>query len=347
MYNEVIQRKGMAVQKMIDYTGIKCPACGKPFEKQDDIVVCPDCGAPYHRSCYEEQGKCIFENQHGTGQTWKSPERAAQAAEEQQENRTKQCPRCRHMNYSNALFCDQCGLPLNENAPKGYPFGGIPGGAGGPVPFMLDPMGGVDPKEEIGGAPAGDIAKLVQNNTPYYMPVFSRIDKMNVSRFNFAAFLFSGGWLLYRKMYKIGAVITSVIALLYLASVYIELNYAYPLLNSMLSSMGASTGDAVTYDQVMKMMNILPSKSAGEILLFFAPTLMNIALFILMIVTGAVGNKLYYKHCVSTVDELKKQDKPADEYTAALQSRGGINTRLAVLLLVCYLIINWLPWMLT
>jgi Protein of unknown function (DUF2628). len=251
------------------------------------------------------------------------------------------------MNYRNALFCDQCGLPLNENFTQGYPFGGMPGGAGNPMPFMLDPMGGVDPKEDIGGAPAGDIAKLVQNNTPYYMPLFSRIDKMNVSRFNFAAFLFSGGWLLYRKMYKIGSIITSVIFGLYLLSVYLEINYAYPLLNSMMSSIGANTSDSLSYDQLMKMMNILPTKSAGEILLFLAPTLINIFLFIIMIVIGAMGNKLYYKHCVSTVDELKKQDKPADEYATALQSKGGVNTRLAILLLVCYLIINWLPMMLT
>ncbi len=34
---------------MINFTGIKCPVCGKAFTDEDDIVVCPKCGAPYHR----------------------------------------------------------------------------------------------------------------------------------------------------------------------------------------------------------------------------------------------------------------------------------------------------------
>ena len=33
---------------------------------------------------------------------------------------------------------------------------------------------------------------------------------MGRNRFNFSAFLFSGGWMLYRKQYKIGSVITAV-----------------------------------------------------------------------------------------------------------------------------------------
>lgn len=28
----------------MDYKGIKCPVCDKPFTENDDIVVCPVCG---------------------------------------------------------------------------------------------------------------------------------------------------------------------------------------------------------------------------------------------------------------------------------------------------------------
>ena len=40
---------------MLDYTGVKCPVCGVPFQPEDDIVVCPECGAPYHRACYQKR----------------------------------------------------------------------------------------------------------------------------------------------------------------------------------------------------------------------------------------------------------------------------------------------------
>ena len=48
----------------MDYTGLKCPVCGKPFTSDDDIVVCPECGAPYHRACYQQAGHCIFQEKH-------------------------------------------------------------------------------------------------------------------------------------------------------------------------------------------------------------------------------------------------------------------------------------------
>ena len=55
---------------MLDYTGIKCPVCGVPFRQGDDIVVCPQCGAPYHRACYQEKGKCIFDDLHQEDKAW-------------------------------------------------------------------------------------------------------------------------------------------------------------------------------------------------------------------------------------------------------------------------------------
>ena len=57
----------------MDYKGIKCPVCDKPFTENDDIVVCPVCGAPYHRGCYKEKGACIFTDLHESGKTWAPP----------------------------------------------------------------------------------------------------------------------------------------------------------------------------------------------------------------------------------------------------------------------------------
>ena len=57
----------------MDYKGIKCPVCEKPFTENDDIVVCPTCGAPYHRACYMEKGACIFTDLHEAGKDWAPP----------------------------------------------------------------------------------------------------------------------------------------------------------------------------------------------------------------------------------------------------------------------------------
>ena len=53
---------------------------------------------------------------------------------------------------------------------------------------MLDPMGGVNPNEPIDDVPAGEVAKLVQNNTAYYLPVFMNYKRNRRNRFNFCAF---------------------------------------------------------------------------------------------------------------------------------------------------------------
>ena len=61
---------------MSNYTGYRCPVCGKAFAQGDDVVVCPDCGAPHHRECYRSLGRCAYEEKHAAGEAW-SPATAA------------------------------------------------------------------------------------------------------------------------------------------------------------------------------------------------------------------------------------------------------------------------------
>ena len=58
-----------------------CVFCNKVFEEQDDIVYCPDCGAPAHRSCWQQEGECVYSDRHGNGFRWHSPEEIAQKKE--------------------------------------------------------------------------------------------------------------------------------------------------------------------------------------------------------------------------------------------------------------------------
>ena len=111
------------------------------------------------------------------------------------------------------------GFPPFQGVPPQNPTGGPQNGPASPqgpfqspfgaAPFFLDPMGGVNPNDQIDGAPVNDIAKLVQTNTAYYLPTFFNLRRYRRNRFNFCAFLCSGGWMLYRKQYKTGAIVTA------------------------------------------------------------------------------------------------------------------------------------------
>ena len=362
----------------MDYTNIKCPVCEKPFTAHDDIVVCPECGAPYHRACYEQTGTCVFVEQlHDTGKTWAELQAEQPQADSIPSNsRTKKCPRCGKANAENALFCDQCGQPLtgysqtpqnNENHHQGYgfqsnqpqnggfpPFGGLPMNGfpmngdpnqpGGQVPFILDPMGGVNPTELIDDIPAGDVAKLVQNSTPYYMPTFMNLKKYRKNRFNFCAFLFSGGWLLYRKQYKLGAIISAIIVALNIASTYVTMYFSSDILSEMYQKIGANTASpSLTYAQMEQMSTLLLSAPPLKVFLLFLPSLLLFIQLVTMIVIGFQGNKLYCKHCIDTIHGIASENFSPADYTVQLQSRGGVNASLAICLLICYMIVIYLP----
>ena len=365
---------------MIDYTGTKCPVCGQPFLKGDDIVVCPECGTPYHRACYQKAGSCIFSEKHGTGEVWQAPH--VEAPNPDQEAADNICPHCGNHNPHSSLFCSQCGYPLSggpeQHANSSYqqgryrpddapgpqqgqdPYGGSPFGWGGSypppygqgqppqggqqIPTMFDPMGGVNPADTLDGVPAGDLARLVQNNTPYYMPVFLNYKRFRRGRFNFCAFLFSGGWMLYRKMYKLGGILTGVLLLLYLANTIMTVNYSIPITREIFSQIGIDilrvTPD---YYQMLQAAQILSSYSAGDIFLVAVPMIASLIQFGIQIFCGIQGNKLYCTHCIRKAKKIQAQTSGQEDYHNHLQSEGGVNMAVTICLLICYMLLNWLP----
>ena len=338
---------------MIDYTGIECPICKKEFTESDDIVVCPECGAPYHRACYLKEGHCIFTEKHEAGETWLPPKRQASAQEkarERTEQRTKVCPRCGNKNFKDALFCDRCGLPFsNVQNPPPYgdaPFGGMPNQPGAPMgmPYMLDPMGGVDPKEEFAqGVTAGEVAKYVKGNTPYYMTTFKRIKDTGAGKFNFCAFLFTGGWMLYRKQYKKGIIITVLVAFILIVSVCCNWIFTGPILEKLANIANIDMSSVLSMQDYMKMFEHLGSVSFGEQITLILPTFLQLLNWVIMFVIGFKGNRMYMKHCIEKVQELKEQNPTETAFNEAVQVQGGVNMPLAICLLVCYMIINYLP----
>jgi hypothetical protein len=336
----------------MNYTGIKCPVCGKPFQPGDDIVVCPICGAPYHRECYERVGKCAFSDRHGTF-TWTPPRQAPQPDGAAAENAgTKRCPRCGAPNPKNALFCSHCGLPLSGNgapygagtprgggAPGGYPGYGYPGGG---MPFGFDPLGGVAPTQDIGGVPAGDLAKFVQSNTQYYLPLFRDMKLFGRNRFNFSSFLFSGMWMLYRKQYRVGAIFAAAMGALTFLYFYIS-SLCYPAYLRLMEEAGivGATLYGISGAQWMRLSELIYALPAQQQVLLALPGLLLLVKFILMLVAGFIGNRLYLKFCLSRVGQIRRESSQPGAVAARLQEEGGVNMAFAVVCCICFLILSF------
>lgn len=356
----------------MDYKNLNCSVCGKPFSANDDIVVCPECGAPYHRECYAKAGKCVYADRHGTPDAWKPP----QPAEENSAG-VRRCPRCGAPNQTNALFCVHCGHPLSDESdpPQGNPFpyqsagpnrrdggpagqnqnGGPAGWNGAPpqggyppngsvppgygFPFVFDPLGGVAPQEPVGGVPAGDMAKFVQGNTQYYIPAFLGLSRFGRNRFNFSAFFFQGVWMLYRKMYKIGTVITLVQSALVLGYLFL-LKYAFePLMEKLYLAAGiplSSGGAYMTSSQMDKLVELIYSLPFRQKLTAFAPMFFLLAFFALMLVCGFIANRVYLKSCVARIGRIRSEAPAATEFAVRLQQEGGMNSALAASLILCF-----------
>lgn len=323
----------------MNFKELECSVCKNSFVDGDDIVVCPECGAPYHRTCYIERGKCIYEYSHGTGTLHNQREASSEPSYLPESQRV--CPKCSHKNHSGSIFCNACGFDFNENyKPSSHnTFPGRPGD----LASILDPMGGVDPREKLGGIPAGEIAKYVRTNTPYYMVVFKSIMDLRRSKFNFGAFLFSGAWFLYRKIYGIGIVITIFMAALILSSAFIEYTYSSKVTTSLLYSIGVRSHYDLTPEKYSELLIQLKLLSLDQQILFFFPSIVRLIELVVMLFSGIMANRCYLKDCSNKIKKIKLSSKSPSNYMQKLDEAGGVNFQISMCLFFCYIIIVYLP----
>ncbi|MDD5952336.1 MAG: RING finger protein [Oscillospiraceae bacterium] len=339
---------------MIDYTGMECPVCGKPFTKDDDIVVCPECGAPHHRECYAAHGRCGCAEQHGTSQAW----------DKVHENRStkKACPFCQGLNEEDAVFCSHCGRALSEPGPQqngnpqGQPYGAPPFNGqqpfNGQPPFGGQPFPGantfhISPQDELeDGVTYGEAAQVVRSNVPFYMMVFYRIKNLNRNRFNFAAFFFGASWLLYRKQYKTAGIFIGINAVLTAASLLVSTFVSGPILQNIYNNLGITDNTLVTNTLMNQVSDAIRALDTGHLLLLALPMVFSLMALIVNIVLGAKANRWYLNHCVQTAKRVRQEATTPMEQEAAYQKRGGVNMALAMALLVIYVLANYLPMML-
>lgn len=345
----------------IDYIGLKCGICGKDFEQGDDVVVCPDCGTPAHRECWKSEGKCPNEDKHSEGYVFEGFElikKSAGGVNRKTEDKGKQsetparlseggarvCPLCGMENSETANFCNRCGSRLTaaartaDKSDSADDYGDL-----AVPPGFADPLGGVPAQAEFEeNVTAADLACYVAVNTPYYLRAFDSI-KRKTNRFNFSAAIFSGVWFLYRKQYKLGALIFSLETLLYVLRYYISVTYSVKVINGVLDNLGLSIDNisSFTMEQYMNMSLELQKLPIRQQLIAMMPSLLLIVQIIAMILLGIFANKLYYNHCIKEIRQLKTaaagESLDKAETAQMLNLSGGVNAFVAGALMLIYL----------
>lgn len=323
----------------MDYIGNKCQVCDRYFHADDDVVVCPECGTPHHRECWESLGHCVNEELHAEGYDF---------SEDQEHNEKADvtvCQYCGKENDKYQFFCKYCSAPLqkeertqnaeNKENQQQNPFaGGRAGGFPGAVPLYMDPLGGVPADADLGDdITAGEAAKYVKQNTPYFVRIFNNIKSFNKSKFNFAAALFSGGYLLYRKMYKLGAFIFAIQLALYGGMMYVMLS-SQKLYNDFMTAYSSGWG---------KSSEFLSSLSSADLFRIYVPAIVYALMIAIMIIVGANFNRWYMRHCKLEIIKIKLNAKEDENPETLLQTKGGVNTPLAISLLITAMIIRYIP----
>ena len=176
--------------------------------------------------------------------------------------------------------------------------------------------------------------------------VFRNIKSFGRSKFNFSAFLFSGGWLLYRKQYKAGIITTTIMFLLYIANLMLSCFVVNPITTHVIDNAGVSSSD-LSYVQLANLLSQYLMDNPSQYLLFCLPLLCSALMLGIMIFVGVRANRMYLNHCVRTVQEIKSVSNTETDLSAEYTARGGVNVVVTFCLLACYMILRWIPLFLT
>ena len=330
----------------MNYKKTKCQVCKKEFNDNDDIVVCPKCGAPYHRECYKAVGHCKFEEENGENAEFKYE--PAALVDDEAKSKFKRCPVCREKTEESTAVCPKCGFIYNndniyDEEQEFYKN----------LEKLISPLGGFEKDEEVAdGVNANDMANFVGTSVRYYMTSFKQIKDTGRSRFNISAFLFSGAWMLYRKQYKLGIIVLLITIILNALTQFSLIFLTYDVLKNIAVSISGNTN----FNSLGDVLSIIISNSqkTGEVfsglpfmskIFMILPFIFNIMSWVVMIICGFKGNKIYMNFCCKKISKIKKSLKShlRIETDRKISEAGGVNIPLGICLLICYIIISEFP----
>lgn len=295
----------------MDYTNELCTKCGKPFRPEDDVVVCPECGSPYHRACWEEAGACVNTALHQSGGSWQAQQEARS-----REMQRRECPRCHYKNLPDATFCSGCGMPLQ--AP----------GAGNPQDARVEmagvridpeqPLLGLDPDEDLGGATVAEMGDFIGSNQLYYLSLFAAMKRTGKKiSFNAMALFFPHIFFVNRKMW-----LWTVISLV------VQFVLGIP---AALYTLGQMEGFSL-------IANLFHTKSLFFQLLVSGCSLLDLGFSVLMCL---FANYLYRQHAVKKITKLRARNYPQSQYREAVKRAGGTCLPLAIAFVLIWIIMQF------
>ena len=334
----------------MDYENKPCAGCGAHFHKGDDIVVCPICATPQHRSCWNENGKCVNEAKHAEGYVWSAEGTAgtfeqATPKHEENQNGVKICPICGSENPEGTMHCGACGALLEDNSYKeeksghcnncgldnepGAPFCHRCGAPLNPIPFGnmgYNPFGAgfEDQNEKIGEHTVGELSLYVRTNVSKFLDKFRKIENGKNGSFNWAAFIFGPFWYFYRKMYKVGTIFIVTLAAIALiaAGTANEFTQIYSTYMPKFSEdMTTEERDAL-YDEYIEKLNSIDQR---PIYVFCG------LLLVTHFLCGLLAYKLYYKKILDDFNLVSSEVEDKHMQAMLLSRRGGVS----VLNMIC------------
>lgn len=314
---------------MSNYLGYKCVVCGQKFNENDDIVVCPDCGTPYHRDCYMKSGKCVNEELHKTGESWRGQK------EREEKTEYKKCPYCGNVNKPHTIICEHCGAPLVDELHKNMSsnnternFGEMNDNAGNNGMFgnsfafnPNDKCCGINPEEDFDSVKLRELADFVKTNQIYYLPIFKKMkDTGQRVSLNIISFLFPQLYFANRKMWLWTAV-----------SILISIVLSVP-------SMIYLMFEANIAGQIFDIINI---QSKSFEIIYNASGFLSFAFKALMLM---FSNWFYYRYAVKKIKNSKLSAETAG--SEKISSAGGTSTAAIFIALAIEMAITLLLWFL-
>ena len=284
--------------------GKKCPVCQGYLFEEDEIVWCPDCGAPHHKDCYKAAGHCGFLNLHGTEELKNMLNESSQEQEQREEQQTEnKAPkvnvRCASCGATFPLEYDRCPNCSAINMAKNGHY------------FMFDMLGGVKPDEDLGdGVTATQAKNFVSVSTNRFIPKFAALKNGAKRRFfSWWSFFFPTANFALRKMYPTA----------FLSGI---LEIAGTLLMYPFSIAINQLGLEKTED----MYNYIQAGVSKDMLILMYLALIGTAiLFLYKLFCGLNFDRIYYRHTISKVNEIEKEDSTKEEKVLAYRKKGGVS----------------------
>lgn len=183
---------------------------------------------------------------------------------------------------------------------------------GGPFPVT----------DEIDGVMTNTVGNFIGTNAMGYISKFKKISSGKKLSFNFAAFFFGAYWLFYRKLYKVGIVLMTVL----FSTSIIMTPYLMDVLEIYKKLLPVMEGAEMSEAQIVELYNEMLAASAPLAIYFF----ITIAL---QLIVGFAANHLYKKY---VIDHAKMAERlPSKRLAMSYVVKNGGTSILAAILAYC------------